>query len=179
DASCYGRPMSITAIIQYILLLLLVAFTIFNIYNFTAGRKRRAAAKAQYERTLALLEQDAMAVVKKEKVTFATKMGYINDQNQGILLAFDKDHELVGVFLSGEYHLIRADHFVSATQRYETHDDKKISNVVVDVETSDTILTVTFGARTYRPSSYLGKFILSESQEFANYIIGHLRPSAQ
>lgn len=171
--------MNKTSIIQYILLVLLAAFTLFNFYNFTAGKKRRKAAHNDYKRTLALLEQDAMKVVKREKVAFETKVGYINDQNQGILLTFDKKHELVGIFLSGEHHIIRKDEFVSATRRYEQYYAKKITNIVVDVETTASILTVTFGTRAFRPTGYLGKFILSDSEEFATRITEHLRPPLQ
>lgn len=169
--------MSTTAIIQYILLLLLVAFTLFNLYAFTAGKKRRRAAQSDFRRTLAALEQEALAVVEQEKVSFETKIGYMNDRNQGILLTFDAQHEVLGIFLSGEHHLIRADRFISATQRYEALGDKKITNIVVDIETEESVITVLFASRSYRPSSYLGKFILSDSREFASRITDHLRPA--
>lgn len=168
--------MNRTSIIQYLLLVLLAAFTLFNFYNFTVGKKRRKAANSTYKHTLALLEQDAMAVVKKKKVAFETKVGYINDQNQGILLTFDTAHELVGIFLAGEHHIIRADEFVSAIRRFEQSGQKKITNIVVDVETTTSILTVSFATRAYRPTGYLGKFILQDSEEFAARITEHLRP---
>lgn len=176
DTACYGRPMTTTSIIQYILLVLLVIFTVFNFYNLTAGKKRRKAAQNEFKRTLALLEQDAMKVVKKEKVAFETKIGYMNDQGQGILLTFDKEHELLGIFLSGEHHIIRKDEFVSAKQRYEQCDGKKITNIVVEVETTSSVLAIIFGTREYRPTGYLGKFILSDSEEFATRVTEHLRP---
>lgn len=168
--------MGISSIVQYILLGLLAAFTLFNLFIFTVGRKRRRAAQHSHQETMAALEQEAMAVVKKEKVSFETKLGYMNDQSQGVLLTFDKQHELVGIFLRGQYYLIWGEQFISATQRYETRDDKKVTDVVVDVETEESIITVTFATRAYRPSSYLGKFILSDSQDFATRITEHLRP---
>lgn len=167
--------MSITAIIQYIILLLLIALTLFNLYNFTVGKRRRKSAHTDYKRTIALLEQDALAVVKKEKLRFETQIGYINDQNQGILLTFDKEGEMVGIFLTGEHHIIRFDEFISATRHYTEEENKRITAIVVDVETTTSVLTITFGSRTYRASSYLGKFILSDSEEFASRITDHLR----
>ncbi len=165
--------MSAMKIIQYILLVLLAALTVFNFYYFTVGRKRKGMAKAQYQQTLGIIERQAVAIVKREILPIETQMGYLNDRNQGILLTFDKAGQMAAIFLDGEHHIITADQFVKASQRYDQDGPKKITNVTVEVETVDSLLSLNFGGGSYRPTSYLGKFILEDSKDFCDRLTEH------
>lgn len=170
--------MSTMKIVQYILLVLLAALTIFNFYYFTVGRKRKNAAKVQYQQTLGIIERQAVTIVKREKLPIATQMGYLNDRNQGILLTFDKAGEMAAIFLDGEHHIITSDQFVKASQHYDEDGPNKITNVTVEVETTDSLLSLSFGDGSYRPSSYLGKFILEDSKDFCDRLTDHFAQRA-
>ncbi len=171
---CYGRSMST---FQLILFVVLVPLTVFNIYSLTVGRKKRKTADVKYQQILVEIEKQALSIAKREKLPFETQMRFLNDANQGILLAFDKKGELAGVFFDGSYHLFYQKNFLGAQQTWEVVNEKHITNISVKIETTEEVLTVIFGTRTYRPRSYLGKFILKDSNEFCTAINAHLRPS--
>ncbi|ADY14789.1 hypothetical protein [Sphaerochaeta globosa] len=162
--------MTFTTTIQYLLLALLALFTLFNIYSLTTGKKKRKLAAANYQQTLRSLEQKAYELMQQKKLKFDVKQGYINDLNEGILLTFDTKHRMVGIVLKDAEYLFSYEEFVSCKQTYETLENKKISNISVEIETKDSIISLLFGSKAWKPNSYLGKFLLSDSKELCTLL---------
>ena len=162
--------MTFTTTIQYLLLALLVLFTLFNIYSLTTGKKKRKLAAANYQQTLRSLEQKAYELMQQKKLKFDVKQGYINDLNEGILLTFDTTHNVAAVVLKDAEYVFTYDEFITCTQHYETLENKKISNITVEIETKDSIISLLFGSKPWKPNSYLGKFLLSDSREFCTLL---------
>jgi len=163
--------MNFTSIIQYLLLVLLIAFTLVNIYSFTIGRKKRKSASHNYQEILRKLEQQAFNYMKKHKLKFVEKRGYITDSGEGILLTFDFDHQKVGITLSEEIHVFDFSEFITCERTYDTLNNGKITNVEVNVKTTRGDITLLFGSKPRKPKSYLGGFLLSDSQEFCDYLM--------
>lgn len=108
--------------------------------------------------------------MKTWKLSFEEQRGYLNDANEGILLAFDNKAQVVGIILKDSFfHFAYAD-LISCTRHYDTLANKKITNIHVVVETKEEYITLLFGTRSYKPNSYLGKFILGDSQEFCTFL---------
>ncbi|MEA4865718.1 MAG: hypothetical protein VB088_10020 [Sphaerochaeta sp.] len=162
--------MTYTPILQYLLLALLAVVTIFNFYALTIGKKKRNRAKANYQQTLRSLEQKAFELMQQHKLKFDIKQGYINDLNDGILLTFDTKKRMVAVVLKDAEYLFGYDEFISCSQHYETLENNKISNITVEIETKDSIISLLFGSKAWKPKSYLGKFLLSDSKEFCTLL---------
>lgn len=162
--------MTFTTILQYLLLALLALLTIFNLYSMTTGRKKRKLAAANYQQTLRSLEQKAYELMQQKKLKFDVKQGYLNDLNEGILLTFDTKHKIAAVVLKDAEYVFAYDEFISCTQHYETLENKKISNITVEIETKDSIISLLFGSKPWKPNSYLGKFLLSDSKEFCTLL---------
>jgi hypothetical protein len=162
--------MNVSSIIQYVLLVLLVAITLLNIYALTVGKKKKQQATANYKQTLRDLELKAYDLMKEHKLSFDEKHGYINDSGSGILLTFDNEKQMAGITLSDEFYLFPFSDFVDCKQTYETLQNKKLSNISVEIETKDSIITLLFGLKAWRPNSYLGKFLLSDTQEFCTIL---------
>lgn len=162
--------MSFTSILQYFFLVLLILVTLANFYSLTFGKKRKQQGKTLYQQTLRQLQEKARDEMKTWKLSFEEQRGYFNDANEGILLAFDNKAQVVGIILKDSFfHFAYAD-LVSCTRHYDTLTNKKITNIHVVVETKEEYITLLFGTRSYKPNSYLGKFILEDSQEFCTFL---------
>ncbi|HCU30050.1 MAG TPA: hypothetical protein DIC57_05310 [Sphaerochaeta sp.] len=162
--------MTFTTILQYLLLALLAVVTLFNFYSLTVGKKKRNQAKINYQQTLSALERKAFELMKQKNLKFDVKQGYINDLNDGILLTFDTTHKTVAVVLKDAEYLFGYDEFISCTQHYETLENNKISTITVEIETKDSIISLLFGSKAWKPNSYLGKFLISDSREFCTLL---------
>ena len=158
-----------------VLLVLLVLLTLFNLYSLTIGRKKKKQAVANFKQTLADLENKTFKEMKKRQLFFSEKHGYINDLNEGILLTFDHEKKKVGITLKDAFHLINFDEVISCTPKHDTLDNGKWTNITVELETKEKILTLLFGSRSWKPTSTLAKFILKDSEEFCSLINKYCR----
>ncbi len=157
-------------LLQYVLLTFLVLLTLFNLYALTIGRKKRKQAVAQFKQTLADLENKTFKEMKKRQLFFSEKHGYINDQNAGILLTFDHKKKKVGITLKDEFYLFDFDDVLSCTAGHDTLENGKWTNIAVELETKEQIITLLFGGQHWKPKSTLAKFILDDSEEFCSFV---------
>lgn len=171
------RRLSMT-LLQYVLLTFLVLLTMFNLYSLTIGRKKKKKAVASFKQTLAELENKTFKEMKKRNLFFSEKHGYINDLNEGILLIFDHEKKKLGITLKDAFHLFDFDEVIGCTPNHDTLDTGKWTNITVEIETKEQVLTLLFGSRAWKPNSTLAKFILDDSKEFCSlvnrYCIGGL-----
>ena len=157
-------------LLQYVLLAFLVLLTLFNLYVLTIGRKKKKQAVAKFKQTLTELENKTFKEMKKRQLHFSEKHGYINDLNEGILLTFDHEKRKMGITLKDAFYLIPFDDVLSCTAKHDTLDDGKWTNITVELETKEQIITLLFGSRSWKPSSNLAKFILDDSKEFSSLV---------
>jgi hypothetical protein len=125
---------------------------------------------AKFKQTLAELENKTFKEMKKRQLHFSEKHGYINDLNEGILLTFDHEKRKMGITLKDAFYLIPFDDVLSCTAKHDTLDDGKWTNITVELETKEQIITLLFGSRSWKPSSNLAKFILDDSKEFSSLV---------
>jgi len=156
--------------LQYVLLAFLVLLTLFNLYALTIGRKKKKQAVANFKQTLAELENKTFKEMKKRQLHFSEKHGYINDLNEGILLTFDHDKRKVGITLKDAFYLIPFDDVLSCAAMHDTLDNGKWTNITVELETEEQVITLLFGSRSWKPTSSLAKFILDDSKEFSTLV---------
>lgn len=157
-------------LLQYILLTFLVLLTLFNLYSLTIGRKRKKRAVASFKQTLADLENKTFKEMKKRNLNFSEKHGYINDLNEGILLTFDHEKKKAGITLKDAFYLIPFDDILSCTAKHDTLDNGKWTNISVELETNEQVITLLFGSRSWKPNTTLAKFILDDSKEFCSLV---------
>ena len=157
-------------LLQYVLLGFLVLLTLFNLYSLTIGRKKKKQAVAKFKQTLAELENKTFKEMKKRQLFFSEKHGYINDLNEGILLTFDHEKKKVGITLKDAFYPIPFGEIIRCTAKHDTLDSGKWTNIIVELETKDQVITLLFGSRMWKPNSTLAKFILNDAKEFASFV---------
>lgn len=167
--------MSFSSILQYLLMTVLVLATVFNLYYLLVGKRKQKQSVAQFKQTLGALENKAFEQMKRNKIRFNEKHGYINDLNEGILLTFDNEKRKIGITLKEDFYLLDFSDVLSCTQHFEHTEHGKIINITVEVETEDSIISLIFGSKPWKEKSYLAKFLLSDSQEFCTIMNQHLK----
>lgn len=160
---------------QYVLLAFLVLLTLFNLYALTIGRKKKKQAVAKFKQTLAELENKTFKEMKKRQLHFSEKHGYINDLNEGILLTFDHEKKKMGITLKDAFYLFNFADVFNCTAKHDTLDSGKWTNILVELETKEQVITLLFGSRSWKPNSSLAKFILDDSKEFSNLVNKYCR----
>lgn len=157
-------------LLQSVILVALVLLTLFNLYALTIGRKKKKQAVALYQKTLADLEVKTFAEMKKRQLFFSEKHGYINDLNEGILLTFDHEKKKMGITLKDAFYLIPFSDVVSCTASHTTLDNGKWIDIIVQLETEKQVITLLFGAKSWKSNSTLANFILSDTKEFCTLV---------
>ena len=153
-----------------ILMVFLVLLTIFNLYSLTIGRKKKKQAVTGFKQTLAELENITFKEMKKRQLHFSEKHGYINDLGAGILLTFDHEKKKMGITLKDQFYLINFDDVLTCTSKHDVLENGKLTNITVELETNEQIITLLFGSRSWKSTSTLAKFILKDCEEFCTLV---------
>ena len=85
-------------------------------------------------------------------------------------MTFDNEKRMVGITLAEAFYLFSFSDYVRCEQKYETLENNKLSNISVEIETQQEIITLLFGSKAWKASSYLGKFLLSDTKEFCSIL---------
>jgi hypothetical protein len=156
-----------------ILLMVLVAITLFNIYAFVAGKRKKAASAVEVNRQQKELGEHALVLAKKERLDFNLHTMYMNDQGQGIFLAFDEKRKKLGIFMADDDRLFSYDDIVSVN-REEKRDGGYVQDICLVLTTEEEKISYSFGKERRKASSMLGKFILNDAEECVTVIRNRL-----
>ncbi len=169
--------MSFTQITLYVIALALIAFTLWNLYTMLTSKKRKETANAQYRQTMAQLELDTLALMKRKKLDFTEKHSFVNDCDEGILLCMDTVARQLCLTRKDDIRLIPYDALLDCELFSHSPSDrpKVLSGVHVTISTSQTgdeEIEVDFSRKEHRKKSIVGKFILDIAMEFTDYVNG-------
>ena len=154
---------------EIILLIVLIPFTAFNIYNLTLGKKKGRAAAQHYRQVFSELENKTIAEMEKYNLKFDKKQAFLNDAGQGVQLSFSKESRKMALTLKDVFHVIP----FSDVQACSVQNDElngKYSNIRVEIKTTDKIIPIVFGTMPRRPKSMMGKMVIEEATEFCNLV---------
>ena len=165
--------MTFPKIIQYILFAALILLTVFNFYALTTGRKKKLKGEETFKKILRDLENKTFVEMKKNHISFDEKHGYINDANQGFFLSFDSKKRKMGIATNDEFFLLDYDEVVSCEVKSDPLAKGLVTNVRIELETKDDQLVFVFGTKEWKPKSRWGAFLLSDAQEFCNFVQSH------
>ena len=72
---------------MYILLMVLIAFTIFNFYALLTSKKRRAKSAASYYQEMGTIEDRLLRMMKERALNFTTVKRLMNDKGVTVFLS--------------------------------------------------------------------------------------------
>jgi hypothetical protein len=174
--------MTASQIALYIVALILIACTLWNLYTMLTSKKRKAVAAAQFKQVMARLELDTLAVMKKKRLNFNEKHSFVNDCDEGILLCMDTEAKMLCLSRKNDIRLIPYDSIIGCEVFTHSPSDrpKLLSGVhatITTTQTGDEEIEVVFASKNHRRKSVIGKFIMDVSMEFADYVNGCVQPA--
>lgn len=163
----------------YIILIILLMFTLLNFYAQIVSKRKRKVGEAQFKALAARMERVAYEEMRRRHITFDEKRHYVNDKDQGILLCADNARQLLGLVIDGDFTLIPFDAIKEAKCVVHYLDDAKKHYDSIDLvlDTKDETMTIHFATKHYRTKGFFGDFMLKNSEDCA-FLINHYRDKA-
>lgn len=157
--------MSIKDILSYILLMILIAFTLLNFYALLTSKKRRAASTMKYNTEMSTIESNLLRIMKERALNFTMVRRFMNDKGQGIILVADMEKRIAAIGMTGDTELFsfgeltdaHAD-FTKGKRRYHT---ASVTAVIRGVD-----ITYEIGTRPFFRRGIIGKVIYETAGEF-------------
>ena len=157
--------MNIKDFLMYILLMILIAFTIFNFYALLTSKKRRAKSAASYYQEMGTIEDSLLKLMKERALNFTTVKRLMNDKGQGIVIVTDPEKRKAAIGMRGDTELFSFDEltdahadFTKGKRRYHT---ASVTAVIRGVD-----ITYEIGTRPFFRRGIIGKVIYETAGEF-------------
>lgn len=74
---------------SYIIFLLLLGLTIFNLFAMISAKKRKSRAAYDYNRVMKPLDDKLLRAMKERKIEFTAVQRFVNDLGEGIVVVRD------------------------------------------------------------------------------------------
>lgn len=157
--------MTITSIFTYIIALVLIAFTLFNLYATLTAKKRKQISSASFRVLCNQIEEELIKLQKQRGLNFSYIKRMANDQNDVIIFVKDIDKKMAAIAMKDDIKLFSFSALKDVKTLYEKK-GKKILNAKIDVTIDDDTWTYTFASKPFNPKGILGKVIYDTTVEF-------------
>lgn len=157
--------MTITSIFTYIIALVLIAFTLFNLYATLTAKKRKQISSASFRVLCNQIEEELIKLQKQKGLNFSYIKRMANDQNDVIIFVKDIDKKMAAIAMKDDIKLFSFSALKDVKTLYEKK-GKKILNAKIDVTIDDDTWTYTFASKPFNPKGILGKVIYDTTVEF-------------
>ena len=162
--------MTITSILTYIFALILIAFTLFNLYATLTAKKRKQISSSSFRVLCNEIEKELINIQKQRNLNFSYIKRMANDQNNVIIFVKDVDKKVAAIAMKDDIKVFSFSSLKDAKTLYEKK-GKKILSAKVDVTIDDTTWTYTFSSKPFNPKGILGKIIYDTTIEFKDELI--------
>lgn len=157
--------MTIASIFTYIIALVLIAFTLFNLYATLTAKKRKQISSASFRVLCNQIEEELIKLQKQKGLNFSYIKRMANDQNDVIIFVKDIDKKMAAIAMKDDIKLFSFSALKDVKTLYEKK-GKKILNAKIDVTIDDDTWTYTFASKPFNPKGILGKVIYDTTVEF-------------
>lgn len=159
--------MNIKDFLMYILLMILIAFTIFNFYALLTSKKRRAKSAASYYQEMGTIEDSLLKLMKERALNFTTVKRLMNDKGQGIVIVTDPEKRKAAIGMRGDTELFSFEDLEDAGKEY-LHGEKKgkVLGSRVYAVISGTRFEYTIASKPFSPKGPFGKVLYQTTEEF-------------
>ena len=138
--------MNIKDILMYILLMVLIAVTLFNFYAMITSKKRRARSAASYQQEMGTIENNLLKLMKERALNFTTVKRLMNDKGEGIIVVTDPDKRKAAIGMRGDIELFSFEDLESAGKEYLQGEKGKLLGSRVYAVISGTKYEYTIGS---------------------------------
>ena len=152
---------------MYIIALLLIALTLFNLFATLSAKKRKAISQNEYARSMKEIEDKLLRIQKERNLDFKGIKRVVNDNNEGIVLVWDNLKKVGAIGMKDDTLLFSYSDISEVKKEYEKK-GKKIISARIILTLKDAIYTYTFASKPFSPKGILGRVIYESCEEFAS-----------
>ena len=157
--------MTFSSVLTYILFLIIIAITLFNLYATITAKKRKQISSQSFQVKCKEIEDELLKIQKQNKLDFSYIKRMANDQDEVIILVKDLKNKVAAIAMKDDIKTFFFSSFRGANCFYEKS-NKKILSAKVEVTINDDIFTYNFGTKPFRQNGIIGKVIIETCEEF-------------
>lgn len=150
-------------IVGYILLMLLLAFTLFNIYAMSTKKKRDQNNEAKYNALFAPIDNAILRLGKDWKGNPTSRL--ITDKEEGIVCVRDDNRKRAVIAWDGDLRVFKFNEFKGA----EIEEDDNGLRILVHIE-GETITLVANSAK-FKKKSFIYKTVKNMAEGFVSFLM--------
>ena len=163
--------MSFGSIIMYIVAMILIAVTLFNLYATATSKKRRNFSKAKYGEIMGPVENALLKEMKKRKLNFDKVKRLMTYDDEALILGHDTEKKVFAIAMAGQI-VIEQDSILNDVKKvYETSGKKVLSSKVI-LDIGEDIYTYDIATKPFNPKGIIGKVVYDTTEDFYNFMDG-------
>lgn len=159
--------MTVSSILTYILCLVLIAFTLFNLYALLTSKRKKALSNQSYAASMAPIEKKLLEIQKQRGVAFDKVKRMVNDQNEAIILVSDSKQRIAAIGMKDDTLIFPFSEIVDVKKEY-TRKNKKVLSGKIVLTLKDSSYTYTIASKPFNPKGLIGKVLYDTIEEFAS-----------
>ncbi len=156
---------------SYIIFLVLLAFTIFNLFATATAKKRKGKAAYDYNRVMKPLDDKLLKAMKERGINFTEVKRFVNDLGEGYVVVKDLEKRMFGIATAE--HLIIEEY--SSLEEVEGIYEKKgmrVSKAEVAATIGETVYTFIVASRPFFPRGLIGSILRETYNDLYDYLDG-------
>lgn len=152
-------------IFGYVLLMILIALTIFNFMALFNSKKRKMTGKMTYQATIWPIEKKLMAYMKERALDFTIVQRMVNDLGDGIIFVADPKNRKAAVAMANDMLTFSYDELEAAERYYDLEGKKTVAAYVV-LTVNGTMYRYDIATKRFNPKGLVGKVLYDTTEEF-------------
>ena len=156
--------MTLSNILIYLVVIILIAFTLLNLYSTMTAKKRKAVANAKYQQALKPVEQKLLKLQKERNLNFDKVKRLINDEENAIIFASDSKALITAIGMAEDTLLFKNSELADVKKLYENQ-GKKVLSAKIEIKVNSLCYTYNIGTRPFNPKGFIGKVIYEDTEE--------------
>ena len=156
-------------ILGYILALILIAITLFNLYATSTSKTRKTYSPGQYQQIMAPIETALLKEMKKRSLNFSKVKRLMTYKDEGIILGYDTKNKMFAVAMGNHIIIDPSSELKDVRKVYETS-GKNVLGAKVILAIKDEEYTYAIATKKFNPKGIIGKVVYDTTEDFYNFM---------
>ena len=154
---------------SYIIFLLLLGLTIFNLFAMISAKKRKSRAAYDYNRVMKPLDDKLLKAMKERKIEFTAVQRFVNDLGEGIVVVRDLKKKVFGI-ATAEHLIIESYSALEEVKGIYEKSGMKVPKAEVEASIGDTVYTFVIASRPFFLKGLIGSILRESYNDFIDLL---------
>lgn len=163
--------MAFKNIITYILIMALIAVTLFNIYATATAKRRRKNAFQSYHAAMQPVEDKLLKHMKEFGLNYNKVKRLMTNNDEAVILAYDEKNDSGAIAMADDVLYFKKAELKSVEKAYTAEEHgKHVLKAEIKIGYNDTLYTYTMADKPFNPKGMMGKVISETVESFYDFI---------